>query len=129
MNKSSILTAFNDHFFEFLDDVIRVYPDNRDTLMARNSLWFFRKANPKLLVQIWNNEVVGKYREQIEGGNIDYFIQKDYTSDFENDSNQKLIMEGIDRFRYCASTMTPEEREKIAKYLQNLTKLSGMYSN
>ncbi len=50
---SNILTAFNDHFIEFLNDVQGVFPDNVDILTAKNALLTIKKANPKMIVKIW----------------------------------------------------------------------------
>jgi len=126
-SNSTILTAFNDHFMEFLDDIIRVFPDDSDILASKNSVTLIRKANPRLIIQIWNSYVVGKYREVIEAGNIDFFINKDYTDDLLHADNSKKIVEVIDRLRNPIKMMTPEDQGKTMKYIQNLTKLSAIY--
>ena len=59
---SNILTAFNDHFAEFINDVHLVFPQDADILSAKNALLAIRKANPKMIVKIWNSFIVGKYR-------------------------------------------------------------------
>lgn len=128
-SNSTILTAFNDHFIEFLDDVIRVFPSDPDILASKNSVVLIRKANPRLIIQIWNSYVVGKYREVIEAGNIDFFINKDYTDDLVHADNSKKIVEVIDRLRNPIKMMTPEDQAKTMKYIQNLTKLSSIYAS
>jgi hypothetical protein len=126
-SNSTILTAFNDHFIEFLDDVIRVFPDDPDILASKNSVTLIRKANPRLIIQIWNSYVVGKYRDMIDAGNINFFINKDYTDDLVHADNSKKIVEVIDRLRNPIKMMTPEDQAKTMKYIQNLTKLSTIY--
>jgi hypothetical protein len=126
-SNSTILTAFNDHFMEFLDDVIRVFPDDSDILASKNSATLIRKANPRLIIQIWNSYLVGKYREVIEAGNIEFFINKDYTDDLVHADNSKKIVEVIDRLRNPIKMMTSEDQAKTMKYIQNLTKLSTIY--
>ena len=49
---ANILTAFNDHFVEFVNDVQSVFPEDTDILTAKNSLLAIRKANPKMIVKI-----------------------------------------------------------------------------
>ena len=34
----SILTAFNDHFFEFVNAIQEIFPDDHDLLVSKNSL-------------------------------------------------------------------------------------------
>ena len=48
---SNILTAFNDHFVDFVTDIHKVFPDDVDVLTAKNSLLTIRKVNPKMIVK------------------------------------------------------------------------------
>ena len=122
----SILTAFNDHFFEFVNDIQEIFPDDHDLLVSKNSLMVVRKANPKMIVKIWNVYVVGKYKSVIEAGNLDFFINKDYSSDFINANNSDKIIEAIDRFRQPIKNMSEQNKLKSIKYIQNLTKLAAL---
>ena len=123
---NNILTAFNDHFIDFVSDVQNVFPDDPDILATKNALIAIRKANPKMIVKIWNKFIVGKYRPEIEAGNIDFFISKDYSQDVSAASNSDKIMETINRLREPIRQMTPESQAKTMKYIQNLTKLAAM---
>lgn len=120
----NILSAFNDHFVDFVSDIQNVFPEDVDVLTAKNSLLAIRKANPKLIVKIWNSYIVGKYKAEIEAGDISFFINKDYSDDFSVAQNSDKIMEGINRLRDPVKQMTPENQAKTMKYIQNLTKLA-----
>lgn len=120
----NILSAFNDHFVDFVSDIQNVFPEDADVLTAKNSLLAIRKANPKLIVKIWNSYIVGKYKTEIEAGDISFFINKDYSDDFSVAQNSDKIMEGINRLREPVKQMTPENQAKTMKYIQNLTKLA-----
>jgi hypothetical protein len=124
---SNILTAFNDHFMDFVNDVQSVFPDDADVLTTKNALSAIRKANPKMIVKIWNAFIVSKYRAEIEAGNIDFFINKDYSQDVSSAANSDKIMESIDRLRIPVKNMGPENQAKVMKYIQNLTKLAQMF--
>ena len=123
---NNILTAFNDHFIEFVSDIQSVFPNDPDILATKNALSAIRKANPKMIVKIWNSFVVGKYKSEIEAGNIGFFIDKDYASDVSAAANSDKIMESINRLREPIRQMTPEDQAKTMKYIQNLTKLAAM---
>ena len=123
---NNILTAFNDHFAEFVADIQNVFPEDPDILTAKNALLTIRKANPKMIVKIWNTFIVGKYKGEIEAGNLEFFINKDYSGDVSTAQHSDKIMESIDRLREPIKQMTPEEQSKTMKYIQNLTKLSSM---
>jgi hypothetical protein len=123
---TNLLTVFNDHFSEFVNDIQSVFPDDPDILTAKNALLAIRKANPKLLVKIWIKFVYTPYRNEIDAGDINFFITKDYSDDLakaKNDNADK-IMESIDRLRKPVKEMSPENQAKTMKYIQNLSKLS-----
>ena len=122
----SILAAFNDHFFEFVSEIQQLFPEDHDLLVSKNSLLMVRKANPKMIVKIWNSYVVGKYNSEIEAGNIDFFINKDYSEDLANTSHSDKIIEAIDRFRQPLKNLSEPNKIKTIKYIQNLTKLSAL---
>ena len=129
MSNQNILTAFNDHFVEFISDVQSVFPKNADVLTAKNSLGMIRKANPKMIIKIWKSNIVDKYRSQIESGDISFFIEKDYSTDLSKAEYSDKIMEGIDRLREPIKQMSEENQQKTMKYIQNLTKLCILYEN
>ena len=83
MDNKKILTAFNNHFFEFVDDIINVFKNDNELLTARSMLLKLRKSNPKIIMKIYIQYVLDKYKNEIMNGDIDYFLNKDYTNDFE----------------------------------------------
>jgi hypothetical protein len=123
---TNLLTVFNDHFAEFVSDVQSVFPNDTDILTAKNALLTIRKANPKLLVRIWIKYVVTPYKQQIDAGDIEFFVTKDYSSDLARNDNADKIMESIDRLRSPIKQMSPENQAKTMKYIQNLSKLALM---
>ena len=86
-----------------------------------------RKANPKILIKIWDTHIVGKYQSVIEAGDLGFFINKDYKDDFTNTDKSSKIIEAIDRLRTPIKMMTEKDQKITMKYIQNLTKLSKMY--
>jgi selenocysteine-specific translation elongation factor len=129
MSSQNILAAFNDHFVEFISDIQSVFPDNVDVLTAKKSLIMIRKANPKIIIQIWKLNIVDNYKDRIEKGDISFFIEKDYSNDLSTIDSSDKIMDGIDRLRNPIRNMSEENRNKTMKYIQNLTKLSLLYDN
>jgi hypothetical protein len=123
---TNLLSVFNDHFSEFVNDIHSVFPDDVDILTAKNALIAIRKANPKLLVKIWVKYVSMPYNEQIEAGDINFFINKDYSTDLVKNDNADKIMESIDRLRIPVKKMSTDNQAKTMKYIQNLSKLALM---
>jgi hypothetical protein len=126
---TNLVTVFNDHFAEFVNDIYSVFPEDADILTAKNALLTIRKANPKLLVKIWVKYVYTPYKMQIDAGDINFFLTKDYSSDLLKSDNADKIMESIDRLRKPVKEMSAENQAKTMKYIQNLSKLSLLIPN
>jgi hypothetical protein len=125
MSASVFQKAFNNHFDEFVADLLCVFPNNKDILTAQNALSLLRQGNPKILINLWNKHIVSKYAEQIEAGDINFFIHKDYNEDIQD--NSSTIMVYIDKFRQPVSEMSQEDQEKCMTYFKNLTGLAKKY--
>jgi hypothetical protein len=128
-SNTNLLTIFNDHFVEFLTDIHNVFPDDTDILTAKNSLIAIRKANPKLIVRIWIKYVANPYQERILAGDVNFFIEKDYTKDLTRSAHADQIMDCIDRLRNPVKQMSHDNQAKTMKYIQNLCKLAYMVPN
>jgi hypothetical protein len=128
-DKSSILRTFNSQFFDFIDDVLVVFPDNIEILTARKYFDTIKKANPTAILKSWNNFVYKPYMNVIDEGNISFFFEKDYESDLSIIANSGEIIKMIDKIRSPLKEMSDENKEHTAKYVQILSKLSTLYSS
>ena len=128
-DKSTLLKTFNTHFFEFLDDILRIFPENTDIAIARKSFETIKKANPTAIIKVWLNFVYNPYRQVIDQGNINFFFEKDYSSDLSNLANGNEIMKVIDVMRGPIKSMSDSNREHSMKYIHNLSKISDLYGS
>lgn len=124
---SPILSAFNNQFKEFMNDILCIFPDDKDLMTTKNMMTTLQKGNPRLLIQIWKNFIADPYANEIEAGNISFFIDKDYNSDVSELGDSEKIVKAIDRLREPIKNMDDENQQACMKYIQNLSKLSGMY--
>ena len=127
-DKSTVLRAFNTHMVEFLDDIITIIPGNVGLVTTKNSFEMYKKANPTLLIKIWHSYVYLPYAEIIEKGDLDFFINKDYSEDLSYLQNSKNILNAIDTLRSQIKDMSETNRNHSLEYIRNLCKLSNMYS-
>lgn len=125
-SNTNLLTIFNDHFVDFITDIHNVFPDDADILTAKNALIAIRKANPKLIVKIWTKYVASPYQNEILAGDIEFFVNKDYSNDLTRTGNPDQIMSSIDRLRGPVKQMNPTDQQKTMKYIQNLSKIAAM---
>lgn len=128
MDKTQILRAFNDHFMELVDDIIRVFPDNDDIKTLKTAFIQMRKANPKLILTAIQAYVLANYRKQIETGDLSFFIEKDYSYDLNKIKNSKYIIAKIEQLRNSIREMHNSDKDNVIKYLHNLLKLSDLYN-
>jgi len=127
-DKSTLLKTFNTQFFAFLDDVIKIFPDNNDIITARKSFETIKKANPTIIAKIWMTYIHTPYIQELEAGNINFFFDKDYAKDLKIVPNNGEVMRVIDTLREPVRSMSDINKGHTMKYLQILSKLSFMYS-
>ena len=129
MDKKTTLRAFNDHFNEFVMDVLSVFPENTDIRSAKATLDLARRANPTLVIKIWFMYVYSPYAEKIDSGDLDFFIYKDYSDDLNGIPNSKDILSSVNALRDPIKEMSESNKAHSLKYVQNLCKLSMLYNN
>ena len=126
--KSQLLKTFNDQFMQFVEDVIVIFPKDPDLILAKNAFIFFRKTNPKVLIDVWYRYVVIKYRKVIEDGDTSFFIEKDYDNDVVNLSEwSSKTLDAINKMKGPMRNMDPRDQGMCMKYVQNLAILSASY--
>jgi hypothetical protein len=128
-DKGTILKAFNNQFEELLDDIEAIFPTNTDIKTTKTALLMLRKANPKMIVSVWYRYICIKYQKEIEGENLEYFLDKDYSSDLKMDQGAaNKVLEGIDKIRNPMRELNNDNKRKCIQYLKNLNKLSEIYA-
>jgi predicted component of viral defense system (DUF524 family) len=128
-NKSILLKSFNKQLFDFLDDIISIMPDNTELVKSKVYFTTIKQANPILIIKIWYQYIFVPYRELIEEGNIDFFLDKDYTEDLKYVPYAADVLRIINTsIRNPIKEMDIENKEKCVKYIQLISKISEVYS-
>jgi hypothetical protein len=127
MDKTSFVKLFNDCFEELLDTIVKLFPYDGDILSTKTTVKLMRKTNPKLILTVWNDQVKQKYGEYIAQGDINFFIEKDYSQDLKDSTNSSKIIEVIDRIREPLNKLNSEQKETVVYYLQNLNIICENY--
>jgi len=127
MDNNYILSTFNDQFTEFIEDIHRVFPNNVHISTCKNALIAIRRANPKLIIKTVKPYLY-TYKNEIESGNIDFFIDKDYKDDMYFRKEKKNdILDKIEQLREPVRNMNNNDRLTVIEYLKNLLQLSEIY--
>lgn len=127
-DKSAILKAFNNHFFEFFDDLINIVEDNTDIKSSKKFLSLTKLANASLIIKIWYQFISTPYKSYFDNDDLDYFANKDYSEDLSQLSNAEDTLKALDKFRVPLKSLDQSNKEKCLEYLKNLCKLSDLYN-
>ncbi len=127
MNKSNVLSAFNNHLIELFKDINSIIQHNKDLEAAETSLIAIKKANPRLIISVWKEYINDKYKNDIMAGNIGFFLDKDYKSDLVDVDKPSMILEKIELLREPIRGLGETNLNKTVGYIQNLTKLCEVY--
>lgn len=122
---SNLVKVFNNHLVEFLDDVITIFPENTDIQTGRTFIVGIKKVNPKKIIDIWKRYVNDIYESEINEGNMDFFLNKDYTQDLRYTT--KNVIGIINTIKVQLRDTSKENKEKALKYVQNLCKICNLY--
>lgn len=125
--KTRIMRGFNDTFFDFMDDAIRIVPNNQGIIGAKNSFNLIKMASPSAIIKVWYQHIYKKYAQQIDAGDLSFFFDKDYSEDLNNLSNSSEIISIIDSIRDPLRSTSDVNKEHTKKYIQILSKLSVIY--
>ncbi len=125
----SIAKAFNGHFIEFINDVSTILPNDKNIKTAKFYIDKVVKVNPSLLVKSWKDYVTIRYSKEIEAGDFSFFLNKDYKGDLTDVEETNKVIDAIELIKKQAQNFSDVNKNKITKYLQNLTKLSKLYDN
>ena len=122
---SNLIKVFNNHLLEFLDDVITIFPDNTDIQTGRTFIVGIKKVNPKKILDIWKRYVNDIYQQEISEGNMEFFLNKDYTKDLQYTTGNVIGI--INDIKIQLRDTSKENQEKALKYVQNLCKICNLY--
>jgi hypothetical protein len=126
--KTTLLRAFNNHFFDFLNDIIDIFPENEEIKSSKESFESIKRMNPSAIIKVWNSYIYNTYKTQIDNGDIEFFFDKDYANDLSGLQNIGDITQIIDSIRNPLKSMSDANKLHSAKYIQNLSKLSVGYA-
>jgi hypothetical protein len=130
MNKNQIIDTFNKHFMDFIIDIERVFPADTDIMSMRKSISKSLMLLPKTLIRMFNDYFVMNYSNEIENGDLTFFIENDYRIKHGySQTDEVWVINKIDILREPVRNMSDEDKEKVIQYLKNLKKLSDLYNN
>lgn len=134
-SNQQILKTFLDQFDQFLEDIVGVFPDDKELVSGKMYFEGLRKINPRIIITYWKYLVADKYDDNVETENIDFFINKNYNEDIETiakarnwDGDYSYINNKIEAIRDQIVKLSDTNKKVTMKYIINLTRLSKLYN-
>lgn len=128
--KKSCFKLFNSTYFELLKMMKENSDKNKDFLRFYKQNLFLKRANVKLFIRTWYTNITRFYMEPILNGNIQFFLEKDYSSEINENkdfSNSYSIESYVQYFKEIYNTLKQEDVDAFVEKVQELTKLSKLY--
>jgi len=122
---SQLTQVFNKNLENFMIHIENYFKDDLDIKTAINSINAVKKLNPKLLIRVWKYNVINPYRKELLEGNLNYFINKDYSNDLGFNNNEDILKK-IDEIRNKLDKLDESNKKITLKYLLNFIKICDL---
>jgi len=118
------LTAFNNQLASFLEELIDLFPKEKQIIVMKEKIELLRKANPRLIVEGFVKYAL-PYREYIVNKDESYFLDltKDNKIDDFEENKYVSLTEALN-LRNLWTVMDSDSKEAVWKYFQILVVLS-----
>jgi|TARA_Y100000389_G_scaffold152396_1_gene152379 hypothetical protein len=130
MDTDKFYTIFNTKITEFLNDLIRLFPDDADFKMYKTAITLAKLADEKKPLQYYKKFVTEEYKEHIRNKNDKFFLDHDYKeilsdSELSNEINSgDFSSQIVDRLKGYWSQISDENKEIVWNYFTLFLKIS-----
>ena len=124
MDRVTNMQAFNVQLFQFLDNLLVLFPQNVNLRKGIKSLDTIKRMNPTLIVRVWYNQIYLPHRLQIEEYNIDFF-----SNDFTEIQSGKEIMHILDSLKKSIDIIDVTEKKNVLDQIFRISMLSKIYNS
>lgn len=114
------LQKFNVTFEEFIEDMVKVIPDDAELRVYEMLLRSCLKTDPHYVLDVFHSCVTVPYGEEILSKNEDFFLRHQYDSITEANSQ---ALDVIDRIKAYWQELNDVNKEVVWKYFRVLVLL------
>ena len=129
ISKKDYLNIFIEQFQEFIQDITKIFSDDKKIKTLMHKMYLYSLMQPKTLIQTWNTDIVNPYKAEIDKKNYNFFIETDWKNNKTHTDKLDQI-DNIPSFNDLRETillMTENNKIQTFKYIENLTKLCELY--
>ena len=119
-SKKILVDAFFNTYEDFMQQMIAVYPDDRDFPLYMSGLTMFRRVNPAIIVgKTW--KWVSKFENQIKARDESFFLEYDYSNDTEG---EEPLEQTLEKLRGMWKGLSEHNRKIVWDYVNIIMELS-----
>ena len=119
-SKKILVDAFFNTYEDFMNQMIAVYPDDRDFPLYKSGLSMFRRVNPAIIVgKTW--KWVSKFEGQIAKRDESFFLEYDYSSDTEG---EEPLEQTLEKLRSMWKELNEHNRKVVWDYVNLIMELA-----
>lgn len=117
MSKKMFIEAFYSQFGEFLKELSKMYPEDKDFTDFASNLSMMKYMNPMYPINFVKTDVVDKYKHKILSRDESFFLKSE-------EIQQSADIDIVYKLKSYISEMTPENKEVVWSYIEIITKLT-----
>ena len=117
MSKKMFIEAFYSQFGEFLAQLSKMYPEDKDFSAFASNLSVMKFMNPMYPINFVKSDVVDKYKDKILSRDESFFLKSE-------EIQQSADIDIVYKPKSYISEMTSENKEVVWSYIEIITKLT-----
>lgn len=129
MDKQSLVKIFNDKLYEFVSDLLLIYPEDIDLYTFKSSLNVIWLIDDKKTIKIFNRYVVEKYRTELSSRNEQFFIDYSFDNEIQQYTKNEtdFSIQLMNKLKSYWSDMKNENKTIVFKYFDVLIAICDKY--
>jgi hypothetical protein len=116
-SRTVLLSAFYEQLSSFGKELAEMYPDDPDFGLFNNTISIM-KMTPAVMIK-YVNDNVGPFEEKIERKDETFFLNRSF-----DEYTGHVDMNIFDKLKEYVSSMSPDSKECVWVYIQNITRLA-----
>lgn len=129
MDKTQLISVFNDQITLFVNDLILVYPKDDDLYKFKTSIRMLSLVDVTKIIKVFTQHVYNKYKSEILEKNSDFFMNHQYTELYKNNSDDSFTEQLISKIKGYWKSMSGENKEIVWKYFTTLVKICERFES
>ena len=117
MSKKLFIEAFYSQFGEFLGELSKMYPDDKDFPAFATNLSVMKYMNPMYPIKFIKTDVIDKFDDKISTKDESFFLNNE-------EIQESADIDIIYKLKNYISDMSSENKEVVWSYIQIITKLT-----